>query len=328
MPQISVIIPIYNAGRYLRQCLESIAGQTFRDFEVIMVNDGSTDDSAGICKDFCQRDARFLYINKENGGVSSARNRGLKEAKGEFVSFIDADDELFPSSLETLVGLMEGQAAVSIAMGTYHETSENGDVLYSEKREFAHLLDKVESISIMFDTSKYHYQGYLWNKLFRLATIREHAISFDETLHYNEDRTFVIQYLTCMPGAMHITSKPVYRYYQRGTSAMHQTVSSFSEAIYDDFNSSIFILNMLKQKQMPRSIINLARDRILDSYDFIRHRMKGDSIINAKAEKKALRSRAIEEAGGTVFFIGNRVRRFLSKQLTHITKRPVYIKAM
>ena len=92
--KISVIIPVYNASGLLPDCLQSIALQTWTDLEVLLVDDGSTDDSAGICRSFCEKDSRFRLLQKENGGVSSARNLGLKEASGDYIAFVDADDWL------------------------------------------------------------------------------------------------------------------------------------------------------------------------------------------------------------------------------------------
>lgn len=102
MPKISVIIPIYNSGKYLEKCLSSVMNQSFTDFEVIMINDGSKDNSSEICKKYVSKDGRFKYFYKENGGESSARNRGLKEATGEYVFFVDSDDYIELDCLEKL----------------------------------------------------------------------------------------------------------------------------------------------------------------------------------------------------------------------------------
>lgn len=92
MPKVSVIVPVYNAERYLRRCIDSILSQTFTDFELILVNDGSADGSGKICDEYAQEDSRVVVIHKENGGVSSARNKGIDVAHGEWISFVDSDD--------------------------------------------------------------------------------------------------------------------------------------------------------------------------------------------------------------------------------------------
>ena len=92
MPKISVIVPVYNVEKYLRKCIESILNQTFREFELILVDDGSTDSSGKICDEYALKDSRIKVIHKENGGASSARNAGLDVAKGEYIGFVDSDD--------------------------------------------------------------------------------------------------------------------------------------------------------------------------------------------------------------------------------------------
>ena len=93
---ISIIVPIYNVEKYLRQCLESISEQTYKNFECLLINDGSPDNSAEICREYVEKDARFRYFEKENGGLASARNLGIKYSKGKYISFIDSDDWVEP----------------------------------------------------------------------------------------------------------------------------------------------------------------------------------------------------------------------------------------
>lgn len=103
---ISIIVPIYNVENYLQECLESILKQTYKNFEVLLVDDGSTDNSANICKLYVEKDKRFKYFFKENGGLSSARNFGISNSKGEFLSFVDSDDIISNDFLETLYNNM------------------------------------------------------------------------------------------------------------------------------------------------------------------------------------------------------------------------------
>ena len=100
--KISVIIPVYNAEKYISDCLESVVRQTYKNLEILLVDDGSKDGSAGICQEWCKKDARIRLLQKENGGVSSARNLGLQEASGEYVTVVDADDWIGERMLEKL----------------------------------------------------------------------------------------------------------------------------------------------------------------------------------------------------------------------------------
>ena len=106
---ISVIVPVYNVEEYLEECLKSIQKQTYSDIEVILVNDGSTDRSKEICERYCEKDSRFKLVNQENKGLSGARNRGMLESKGEFISFVDSDDVLKEDMLEQLMKQMTSE---------------------------------------------------------------------------------------------------------------------------------------------------------------------------------------------------------------------------
>ena len=105
--KISVIIPVYNAEKYISDCLESVVRQTYKNLEILLVDDGSKDGSAGICQEWCKKDARIRLLQKENGGVSSARNLGLQEASGEYVTFVDEDDWIGERMLEKLRAFIE-----------------------------------------------------------------------------------------------------------------------------------------------------------------------------------------------------------------------------
>lgn len=127
---ISVIIPVYNAEKYLEQCLNSIKNQTYKNFEVIIVNDGSKDNTDSICKKFAQSDSRFRYFSKENGGVSSARNFGLDNANGHYITFIDGDDWVEHNHLEILIkSITENNSDIAIC--SYKEFDNNIDTYYT-----------------------------------------------------------------------------------------------------------------------------------------------------------------------------------------------------
>jgi len=111
---VSIIVPVFNVEKYLRQCLDSILGQTFNQFEVIIVNDGSTDNSGAICQEYEARDNRIVYLEKENGGVSEARNLGLDFATSEYIIFIDSDDWIEPTYVEVLYEKIEEYQADKI----------------------------------------------------------------------------------------------------------------------------------------------------------------------------------------------------------------------
>ena len=129
--RISVIIPIYNVERYIRECLQSVARQSFSAYEVLMVDDGSTDQSGRIAQEYADRYSRFRLIHKENGGLSSARNAGLEQAKGMYVCFVDADDYITEDYLCRLYEKAE-ETNADMVIADYREVEEQGNIIVKE----------------------------------------------------------------------------------------------------------------------------------------------------------------------------------------------------
>lgn len=203
---ISIIIPVYNAERYLHQCIESVIAQTFEDWEAILVNDGSKDGSLAICQEYAAKDKRIKVIDKSNGGPSSARNKGLENAQGEFVYFMDADDWIETKFLEIFVrnGIKD---AYETRQRHYKNEDCDYDIIFQGfVRELADGR-KEESFAMDADTSmmskaeiicrlyKEHVYGWSWCKLFRREIIERHHIRFDESLRLWEDELFTSEFL-------------------------------------------------------------------------------------------------------------------------------------
>lgn len=160
---ISIIVPIYNVENYLRQCLDSIMSQTYQNFECLLINDGSPDNSADICREYVSKDSRFRYFEKENGGLSDARNHGIRQSKGAYLTFVDSDDWLDSYYIETLYDIMiKHKSDVSIACyGAYDEEratylfyayGDEYEKVYSG-REVVEQLPKFEGGDLTFQTS-------------------------------------------------------------------------------------------------------------------------------------------------------------------------------
>lgn len=142
--KISVIIPVYNAEKYISDCLESVVRQTYKNLEILLVDDGSKDGSAGICQEWCKKDARIRLLQKENGGVSSARNLGLQEASGEYVTFVDADDWIGERMLERLRACIERDKS-ELAMCEFREVNSGDRKRLAWKRSGGKLSDNEEA---------------------------------------------------------------------------------------------------------------------------------------------------------------------------------------
>ena len=192
---ISVIIPVYNAGTTVVRAVHSILVQEYEPVEIIIVDDGSTDDSPLLCDDLASLDERVRVIHKENGGVSSARNAGLDAASGEYVMFLDADDAVRYGALASMYrsgwDLIAGGFAKVSGQSVLESYKPAGEEEFRNANEICRFLDTV--------IAKKH--SYLLNsacfKLFRLSLIREQGLRFDEILRYGEDKMFVFSYLSC-----------------------------------------------------------------------------------------------------------------------------------
>ena len=161
-PRISVIVPIYNTERFLPRCLESLANQTLREIEILLVDDGSADRSGEICADYVSRDARFRLIRQENRGLSAARNRALDEAAGDYVMFVDSDDWVEPDYCEAPWRLAEAQRA-DLVMFLYRSMRENGRPIPSAREMPEGPVDRKTALDLLFGVCG----STVWNKLYR-----------------------------------------------------------------------------------------------------------------------------------------------------------------
>lgn len=186
--QVSVIIPVYNSEKYLRQCLDSVAAQTLENMEVICVDDGSTDGSVTILKEFAQRDSRFHLLRQRNSGAGAARNQGLREAVGEFLMFLDADDFFEPDMLEKAVNCAETYRADIVVFDSdqYHMDREGFvHVPWTMRRED---LPPYQPFSYRQLTGNVFlsFVGWAWDKLYRRSFVMEHGLRFQEQRTTND----------------------------------------------------------------------------------------------------------------------------------------------
>lgn len=189
--KISIIIPIYNSEKYLRQCLNSVQSQTFADFEVLLINDGSNDNSGKICDEYAAKDTRIKVFHKENGGVSSARNLGIDEAEGEWICFVDSDDVLEENYLTTLVKSSVDSKADFIAQG--FKKFGNG---IEKNMHLGVGLFSASDFRTLFQIKKIQNFGFPFSKLFRGEIIKKHQISFPISFSIAEDLAFMLMYLS------------------------------------------------------------------------------------------------------------------------------------
>lgn len=273
-PLISIIVPIYNTEAYLKDCLSSIESQTYSNIEVILVNDGSTDNSYNIAKLFCENDSRFQLVSQDNSGVATARERGLRLAQGKYVIHADSDDLMTERAIEYLYGSIVENGS-NIAVGAYIKQSKLGEEVIKyfseEKYCFTHnvLIGK--------------YDGSLSNKLIEMQLCKD--VSFDKDINYMEDILFLAKILKRENVKISLVNETVYFYRKVDTSytnnLTYQSILSSIKAtdeicdIYKDIYSNEFIASMqnkikvmallnsseTQRKVFPKAIKYLWADR-------------------------------------------------------------------
>lgn len=207
---VSVIIPVYNAGMHLESCLQSVIDQTCREIEIIIVNDGSSDNSDTIIKEFCARDKRIQYIYQQNSGVSAARNKGLEIAKGDWISFVDADDWLESGMLKTLYGLGDSnEAGMAICNVDLVKKGRPKSPRLKSENELFDFKGKPERAVEKMMNFEYDYAN--WNKLYRKKIISDYKLRFDENISIGEDLLFNLHYLHFIDRIAYV-GVPLYNY--------------------------------------------------------------------------------------------------------------------
>ena len=238
---ISVIIPVYNVEKYLAKCIESILCQTFTDWELILIDDGSIDQSGKICDQYAYKDSRIKVTHKKNEGVSRARNTGIALAQGEYICFIDSDDWIAPTYLQDFKA--QEQQCDFYFSGALYDTY---DKVYSYKKYTEKYCQNRYEIRDEFFNQDLLSNGYPWGKLYKTQIIKDNKLRFNENLTINEDHIFVFQYFSCI-NTLYITNTAGYHYtvFDNSGRKLSSKINSYTElkAASEQFNS---IINLLK----------------------------------------------------------------------------------
>lgn len=269
MPKVSIVIPIYNAEQYLNKCLDSVLTQTFEDFELLLIDDGSKDNSGKICDDYATRDSRIRVFHKSNGGVSPARNLGLDNVLGEWIYFMDADDELFENSLEFLISGIDD--TVDVVMGAYVRSDTNQ--VYSIYDEPIVITNKEQSVVILYDSR--NYQGFMWIRMFRTNIIKKENIRFDISISIKEDTLFILQYLCKSRGYTKLLAQPIYYYRIHEGSAMMSVNCGWNPKYLTSF-SAVEKMNVLVRENFPnnKNLVRMANCAMIERYRTIDRLMR------------------------------------------------------
>lgn len=239
----SVIIPIYNAEATLRRCLDSLVGQQFSDYELLLINDGSTDDSDAICRKYANTYSCVRYFAKENGGVSSARNMGIEHAKGEYILFVDSDDYVADNYFAAISAAVKdtspdlllfgycnlGDKSAEWSTGEFYESTETG------------VAKQVSSA-----LRRYLFSS-LWNKVFKREIINEYKLEFKSDLDIGEDQTYVFEY------TMNI-----------------KTIASITDILYFEDTANCYSLSRKARPYLTEQLMEVNR-RMYSAYRFKEH---------------------------------------------------------
>lgn len=250
-PRLSIIVPVYNTAVFLPRCLESVIGQTYRNIEIICVDDGSTDDSLAVLQQYAAQDSRIKVLHQENAGVSAARNAGLATATGELVTFVDGDDWLEPDCYERATAAMTGEVDL-VCFGM----SIDGDIDAVSRREkedyyrirYAGVLEcgMMEILSTDASSS---------NKVYRKRLLEQWHLRYVEGMAYGEDAAFYVCYAVIVRKTCYLPEK-LYHYVQHDTSAMAVS-SRKNERCIDHLLIVRHVLSFFRLLRLPANCLNL-----------------------------------------------------------------------
>ncbi len=234
MPRVSVIVPVYNSREYLGPCIESVLNQSYTDFELILIDDGSTDGCAEICDTYASTDHRVRCVHAKNSGVSAARNLGLSLARGEYVTFVDSDDYISEFFLLSAVDIMESDEELDFVQYSIDRFNSN-DVFYREESDdVICLLQEFASVVTFW--------GSVCASLLKVKIIKQYELAFNSSLKLGEDQSFLYEYLThCRKCSKR--SDIYYHYRLNQESATHNpsindlvhSIDYFSKTEFPDF---------------------------------------------------------------------------------------------
>ncbi len=256
--KISVIVPVYNTANDLRKCLQSISSQTYRNLEIICVDDGSYDGSEKIVDEFAQKDSRFRVVHKANGGESSARNTGLRMSTGDCLAFCDCDDWIEAGMYECLAREMQSEKLDIAASGWFKDEKGYSEEIKNRLPVSGEVFGKTKFVEYLYKRDSYRGFAYMWNKLFKRETLTDeegNLLLFDETLRLGGDVVYLAEAALRAERIKYI-DKAFYHYKQRGDSGSH-TLSL--DRRLDFIRAYEMVIERFRCKGMPSEIIDYLK---------------------------------------------------------------------
>lgn len=214
---VSVIVPVYNVEKYLSKCIESILAQSYNNIEIILINDGSEDNSLQVCNDYSNKSKKIRVVDKENSGVSSTRNLGIDYATGKYLCFVDSDDYIEKDYIANLVNNVNEDTITFC--GYFVERYTNGVLNFSKVKKFKDITNKRVSDNIV-EVFQYGFLAAIWNKIYDVEVLKNNKIKFNEKLSLGEDLIFNLEYLKTGINYIESVNIPLYHYIKRGTESL------------------------------------------------------------------------------------------------------------
>ena len=241
---VSIIVPAFNSEKTIVRCVDSILKQSYYDIEVLLVDDGSTDKTSDICDNYAKLDPRILVYHKSNGGVSSARNLGLKHAKGEFITFIDSDDWVGENYISNLLTYLEQGVDLVISYNWYITEDKKEQEKYPTYK-----IDSTELFQLLFIENDIHYHTSPWGKLYRKSIIDDMGLLFDDQMHIGEDLCFLYEYML-ISESIFISSHTDYYYVADRAGSLTKRVNSIESELHSYDRVRILINRIVKEKNI------------------------------------------------------------------------------
>lgn len=255
---ISVIVPIYNAEKYMEKCVKSIMMQTYTKIEIILIDDGSRDNSSKICDKLAKEDTRIRVIHKENEGVASARNAGIHLSKGEFITFVDSDDWIEKDFIETLYNTLE-RNKVDVVRGNYYREGKNKTLESGRMNNFENIKIQEEDDELRKELLKSILNGsllsYVWLLLIKKKLLIEKKIQFKRNISFMEDTMFYLE-IVATKASMYIINKSIYHY--------NNNLQSASKSLGNAQKNILNILNVNKEMNIILNKYDVANKKELN----------------------------------------------------------------
>ena len=255
MSKVSIIVPIYNSENNLEECINSLCDQTYKDIEIILINDGSVDDSEDICKRFVEKDERIIYYYKENNGVSSARNKGIELSSGEYICFVDSDDFVSQTYCEDMVKHMTNDVDM-VVYGMKKYNTDTKDTYLIRNRLSSRKYSKKDLEKIIIDDGTL--SGFTFHSTCSVLYKRKVMgtdVRFRKNVYYNEDGLFNVEYV-------YNCGKDIYVDFNNANYYYRTNYQSASNIV--DFNSLKYVDSMKNIEEVLRQYINVDNRHIIE----------------------------------------------------------------